>query len=120
MRKVISALVVTLGVIGSVGTAHAQMVDEVLKGVEAPEHSHTEMGIITAKDNSTRTVVVNGTRYMVGNNNQTPVTLYGTSAGAYELLDIGMAVEVEYYDFGDKGRAAIRITGLNPDDVEVF
>lgn len=78
-------------------------------------------GIVRSVDFVGRKIVVGGYTYLVGPPTINPavqVTLYGSSAGAFELLTAGMKVEVQYFDFG-VARVAIRIVELAPDaDIE--
>ena len=84
-------------------------------------------GIVREIDLAKRAVIIGGYSYLVGPSyveNPLQVSLYGTGAGAFELLRIGMVVEVSYLDFGyariafvirELSREALSIDGLAED-----
>lgn len=79
--------------------------------------SRMEQGVVHEIDFVGRTITVGGYEYMVGPATISPavsVSLYGTSAGSFQLLAPGMKVEVDYIDFGI-ARVAFRIAQLAPD-----
>lgn len=100
--------------------ASAETFNELLDSEDTPGYTMTDRGVVAERDIAERTIIVGGYRYKVGTSFETPVTLFGTSAGAYELLDTGMKVEVEYFDLQDKGRVAIRINELHPGEEVEF
>ncbi len=92
--------------------ASAETFFELLNGEDTPDHTRVEQGVLAQQDYSSRTMIVSGYKYMVGTNFQTPVTLFGTSAGSFELLKSGMKLEIEYFDLGEY-RLAIRIEEID-------
>ncbi len=81
----------------------------------------SDQGVVTDISFTERKITIGGYEYLVGPATISPpvqVSLYGTSAGSFELLSEGMKVEVEYIDFGN-ARVAFRIGQLAPGtDVE--
>lgn len=100
--------------------AVAQTFNDLLNGENTPNYTMTDKGVVSEQDIATRTIVISGFRYVVGNSFETEVTLLNTSAGAYELLDEGMKVEVEYFDLEDDGRLAIRINQIDDNEEVEF
>ncbi|MBO6704396.1 MAG: hypothetical protein JJ921_18790 [Pseudomonadales bacterium] len=100
--------------------AVAQTFNDLLNGENTPNYTMTDKGVVSEQDIATRTIVISGFRYVVGNSFETPVTMLNTSAGAYELLDEGMKVEVEYFDLEDDGRLAIRINQIDDNEEVEF
>lgn len=115
MRTVLFVIALLFG-----GHANAETFNELLNSEDTPGYTLTDQGVVAEKDIASRTIIVNGYSYVVGSSFETPVTLFGTSAGAYELLDTGMKVEVEYFDLQDKGRLAVRINELHPNEAVEF
>ena len=119
MLKVVFGLsLIVLGAFGS--QAIAQTFNDLLNGENTPSYTMTDSGVVTERDIPSRTIVINGFSYVVGNSFETPVTMLNTSAGAYELLDEGMKVEVEYFDLQDDGRLAIRINQIDYNEAVEF
>ncbi|MBO6556493.1 MAG: hypothetical protein JJ934_16535 [Pseudomonadales bacterium] len=100
--------------------AVAQTFSDLLNGENTPGYTMTDQGVVTDRDIASRTIVVGGFMYLVGNGFETEVTLLNTSAGAYELLNEGMKVEVEYFDLEDDGRLAIRINQIDDNEEVEF
>lgn len=100
--------------------AVAQTFNDLLNGENTPGYTMTDQGVVTDRDIASRTIVVGGFMYLVGNGFETEVTLLNTSAGAYELLTEGMKVEVEYFDLEDDGRLAIRINQIDDNEEVEF
>jgi len=98
----------------------AETFDELMDSIEAPLPSRFENGVIVEMDFVNRVIQVSGYDYHVSpafGENITEISLYGTSVGAFELLSVGMKVEVEYLDLG-QARVAMVIKQL-ADNTEV-
>ena len=70
---------------------------------EARTRLRAAQGIVREVDLVQRSIIIGGYSYLVGPSyveNPLQVSLHGTDAGAFELLRIGMMVEVSYFDFG--------------------
>ncbi len=97
-------------------TVSAVTFEELGDSMDEAVPSRVDEGIIRSIDLAARSIVVGGYDYLVGPSTldqPVKVDLYGTSAGAFELLSTGMVVEVEYIDFGN-ARVAFRISELGP------
>lgn len=106
MRKLIFLTIIFIGIPGFADSFRSLPVSG-----NASEPVRTDRGIIQGKDMAARKILMSGYSYLV--DDRTPVTLFGTSAGAYELLDKGMKVEIDYIDLGDRGRLAVRIAEIH-------
>ena len=115
MQKLIFLIIIGIGVPG-----YAEPCSDLVGSEDAPAHTRTDRGVIQERDIAARRILINGYSYLVGNSFKTPVTLFGTSAGAYELLNTGMKVEVDYFDLGDQGRVAVRIAEIHPGEQVEF
>jgi hypothetical protein len=95
---------------------YAETFDELLDSMDEPVSSRVEDGVIVEMDLANRKIQISGYDYNVSpafGENVTEISLYGTSFGAFELLSVGMKVEVEYLDLG-RARIAMMIKELNP------
>jgi hypothetical protein len=98
-------------------TASAVTFEELGDSMNGSIPPRMEQGVVHQIDFADRTITVGGYEYMVGPATISPavsVSLYGTSAGSFQLLSAGMKVEIEYIDFGN-ARVAFRIAQLAPD-----
>ena len=89
----------------SVATAETATYQELLGSMdeEARTRLREAQGIVREVDLVQRSIIIGGYSYLVGPSyveNPLQVSLHGTDAGAFELLRIGMTVEVSYFDFG--------------------
>jgi hypothetical protein len=92
----------------------AETFDELMDSIDAPLPSRFENGVIVEMDLVNRVIQVSGYDYHVSpafGENITEISLYETSIGAFELLSVGMKVEVEYLDLG-QARVAMVIKQL--------
>ena len=116
MRKLLVALVLMapLGVF-------AETFDELLDSIDTALVSRFENGVIYEMNLVTRMIQISGYDYHVSpayGEDLTEISLYGTSAGSFELLTVGMKVEVEYLEL-ERARVAVVIKELDPNlDVE--
>ena len=97
-------------------TASAVTFEELGDSMTEPVPPRIDQGVVHEISFSERTITIGGYEYLVGPATISPpvkVTLYGTTAGSFELLSVGMKVEVEYIDFGH-ARVAFRIAQLAP------
>ena len=93
----------------------AETYDELLDSISDPMTMLETDGLIRSIDYSARMMVIGGHEYHVGPSfaeNPLDVALYGTSAGSFELLSVGMKVEVGYFDFGHT-RVALEVRELS-------
>ena len=91
--------------------------EELGDSMSEPIPPRIDEGVVHSVDMVNRSIVIGGYEYLVGPPTIDPpvqVSLYGTTAGSFELLMSGMKVEVEYIDFGN-ARVAFRIQQLAPD-----
>jgi hypothetical protein len=94
---------------------YAETFDELLDSMDEPVSSRFQDGVIIEIDLQNRILQISGYDYYVSpafGENVTEISLYGTSFGAFELLSVGMKVEVEYLDLG-RARIAMVIKELN-------
>ena len=94
----------------------AETFDELLDSIERPLSSRFENGVIREMDLVNRVIQISGYDYNVSpafGENVTEISLYGTSYGAFELLSVGMKVEVEYLDL-QRARVAMTIKEIDP------
>ncbi|MFP6805567.1 MAG: hypothetical protein VCA12_20860 [Pseudomonadales bacterium] len=93
----------------------AETFDELLDSIDTPLVSRFENGVIYEMNLVTRVIQISGYDYHVSpafGEDVTEISLLGTSAGALELLSVGMKVEVEYLDL-ERARVAIVIKALD-------
>lgn len=117
MKKYLLLVFLILGAQASLAGTY----DELLDSITEPMTMLDSDGIIRSIDHSARMIVIGGHEYHVGpsySENPLEVELYGTSAGSFELLSVGMKVAVGYFDFGHT-RVALEITQLSAEaDIE--
>ena len=112
MKKLILASFILLWVQLSL----AESYDSLLDSITEPMPPLFSKAVIRSIDLVNRKIIIGGYEYYVGPSyGEAPleVSLYGTSAGAFELLSVDMKVEVEYIDFGH-ARVAFEIKQLSP------
>lgn len=118
--KMLQPLVALVLLVASMSTFPVTF-EELGDSLKEPITPRSDEGVVRSIDMVTRTIVIGGYEYLVGPATiDTPVkvSLYGTTAGAFEMLTAGMKVEVQYVDFGH-ARVAFEIKQLAPDaDVE--
>lgn len=96
--------------------ASAATFEELVDGMTEPLPARKSEGVISELSYRDRSIVISGYEYLVGPPtilDPLEVSLYGTTAGSFELLSAGMKVEVEYIDLG-QARIAFIIRELNP------
>ena len=117
----------------SIAFAEIQSYQELIETVDKDDRTRLiqAKGIVREIDLSKRALIIGGYSYLVGPpyvENPLKVSLYGTDAGAFELLRIGMVVEVYYFDFGyariafvirELSREASAIDGLAEDGLVI-
>ena len=89
----------------SIAVAEMPTYQELLDRMDADARTRLRegQGIVHEVDLVQRSIIIGGYSYLVGPSyveNPLQVSLHGTDAGAFELLRIGMMVEVSYFDFG--------------------
>ena len=89
----------------SIAVAEMPTYQELLDRMDADARTRLRegQGIVHEVDLVQRSIIIGGYSYLVGPSyveNPLQVSLHGTGAGAFELLRIGMMVEVSYFDFG--------------------
>ena len=89
----------------SIAVAEMPTYQELLDSMDADARTRLRegQGIVREVDLVQRSIIIGGYSYLVGPSyveNPLQVSLHGTDAGAFELLRIGMMVEVSYFDFG--------------------
>ena len=97
-------------------SSHAVTFEELGDSLTDPIPPRTEEGVIRSIDMGGRKLVISGYEYLVGPSTINPpvkVSLFGTTAGSFELLSPGMKVEVHYIDFGN-ARVAFEINEVDP------
>ncbi len=109
IRRVALGLAMAL----SVGSASAETdIVELVGKLDKPLRGITEQGIIREVDLDKRQLVISGYLYDMGPPGlPIKVKLLNSNAGAYELLTVGMKVEVIYGDLGE-ARIIAQITQL--------
>lgn len=111
MKKLLSIILMLASV-----TASAVTFEELGDSMTEPIPPRSELGVIYEINFSERKITIGGYEYLVGPATISPpvsVSLYGTTAGSFELLSEGMKVEVQYIDFGH-ARVAFKIDQLAP------
>ena len=103
----------------SIVVAEMPTYQELLGSMDADARTRLRerQGIVREVDLVQRSIIIGGYSYLVGPSyveNPLQVSLDGTDAGAFELLRIGMLVEVSYFDFGN-ARLAFVINELSGD-----
>ena len=113
-------LLVVLGLFWfSVALADDYSYQELLDSIDldSPMWARETQGVIREIDLGKRSIIIGGYSYLVGPSyveKPLQVSLHGTEAGAFELLEVGMKVEVLYIDFG-YSRVAFLIEELSRD-----
>lgn len=95
--------------------------EDILDHVGENEVLRKERGVIRKIDFQKRTIEISGFLYHVPPivfEYPLEVSLYGTTAGSFELLQVGMKVEIEFIDVRGLARAAFTVVEL-ADSVEV-
>lgn len=96
--------------------------EDILDHVDDAQVLLRERGVIRDIDLVKRTIEISGFLYHVpplAFEYPLEVSLYGTTAGSFELLQVGMKVEVEFIEVQRLARAAFAVTELAPStDVE--
>ncbi len=101
----------------SVAISDTYTYQELLDSIDpdSPMWARDAQGIVREIDLAARSVIIGGYSYLVGPSyveNPLRVSLSGTGAGSFELLEVGMKVEVVYVDFG-YARIALMIDELS-------
>lgn len=102
-------------------SATAVTFEELVDSLDEPLPEIIDTGVVRSIDLAARSIEISGFSYLVGPATidfPVEVQLYGTTAGSFELLQVGMKVEVEYIDFGN-ARIALAIRQLSDAAEEV-
>ena len=111
MKKLLMLLVLMMPLV-----VLAETFDEMLRGLDGQVFKRFENGVIYEMNLVTRMIQISGYDYHVSpayGEDLTEISLYGTSAGSFELLTVGMKVEVEYLEL-ERARVAVVIKELDP------
>lgn len=83
------------------GTALGASLQEAVAGLKEPITARVDRGVVREIDLARRTCMIGGYIYEMGPPGMpAKVTMLNSSAGAFELLQPGMKVEVTYGDLG--------------------
>jgi hypothetical protein len=97
-------------------TVYAETFNELLNSMGEPVSTRFEDGVIVEIDLVNRIIQISGYDYHVSppfGENVTEISLYGTSFGSFELLSVGMKVQVGYLELG-RARVAMMINEIDP------